>query len=138
MIKRWDAFARFLDDGRICLTSNAAKRALRCIPLGRKAWLFCGSDRGGKRAAVIYTLIQTAKLNNIDPWLGPPMSSPALPTTAQIGSIDTCRGMGRSAQKLSPRNPACGAASITPRLSPDGYAAPVPARWSHGRRTSPS
>ena len=71
MLKRWDAFARFLDDGRICLTNNAAERALRCIPLGRKAWLFCGSDRGGLRAAVIYTLIQTAKLNDIDPqaWL---------------------------------------------------------------------
>ena len=71
MLKRWAAFTRFLDDGRICLTNNAAERALRCIPLGRKAWLFCGSDRGGQRAAVIYTLIQTAKLNDVDPqaWL---------------------------------------------------------------------
>lgn len=51
--------------------NNAAERALRCIPLGRKAWLFCGSDRGGQRAAIIYTLIQTAKLNDVDPqaWL---------------------------------------------------------------------
>lgn len=71
MLKRWDAFTRFLDDGRICLTNNAAERALRCIPLGRKAWLFCGSDRGGQRASIIYTLIQTAKLNDVDPqaWL---------------------------------------------------------------------
>lgn len=71
MLKRWGAFARLLDDGRICLTNNAAERALRCIPLGRKAWLFCGSDRDGQRAAIIYTLIQTAKLNDIDPqaWL---------------------------------------------------------------------
>jgi len=71
MLKRWDAFTRFLDDGRVCLTNNAAERALRCIPLGRKAWLFCGSDRGGQRAAIIYTLIQTAKLNDVDPqaWL---------------------------------------------------------------------
>jgi transposase len=71
MLKRWDAFTRFLEDGRICLTNNAAERALRCIPLGRKAWLFCGSDRGGQRAAIIYTLIQTAKLNDVDPqaWL---------------------------------------------------------------------
>ncbi len=71
MLKRWDAFTRFLDNGRICLTNNAAERALRCIPLGRKAWLFCGSDRGGQRAAIIYTLIQTAKLNDVDPqaWL---------------------------------------------------------------------
>jgi transposase len=60
-----------LDDGRICLTNNAAERALRGIALGRKAWLFAGSDRGGERAAMIYTLISTAKLNNVDPraWL---------------------------------------------------------------------
>ncbi len=71
MLRRWDAFTRFLDDGRICITNNAAERALRCVPLGRKAWLFCGSDRGGQRAAVLYTLIQTARLNNVDPhaWL---------------------------------------------------------------------
>ena len=71
MLRRWAAFTRFLDDGRICLTNNAAERALRCVPLGRKAWLFCGSDRGGQRAAILYTLIQTARLNDIDPqaWL---------------------------------------------------------------------
>ena len=71
MLKRWPAFSRFLDDGRICLTNNAAERALRGVALGRKAWLFCGSDRGGVRAAAIYTLIGTAKLNDIDPqaWL---------------------------------------------------------------------
>ena len=71
MLRRWAAFSRFLDDGRVCLTNNAAERALRCVPLGRKAWLFCGSDRGGQRAAILYTLIQTARLNDIDPqaWL---------------------------------------------------------------------
>ena len=71
MLKRWDAFTRVLDDGRICLTNNAAERALRGIALGRKSWLFAGSDRGGERAAVMYTLIGTAKLNDIDPqaWL---------------------------------------------------------------------
>jgi transposase len=71
MLRRWAAFTRFLDDGHICLTNNAAERALRCVPLGRKAWLFCGSDRGGQRAAILYTLIQTARLNDIDPqaWL---------------------------------------------------------------------
>ncbi|MCW3477925.1 IS66 family transposase, partial [Limobrevibacterium gyesilva] len=71
MLKRWDAFSRFLDDGRICLSNNAAERALRSVALGRKAWLFCGSDRGGERAATIYTLIVTAKLNGVDPraWL---------------------------------------------------------------------
>lgn len=71
MLKRWSAFARFLDDGRICLTNNAAERGLRGVALGRKSWLFAGSDRGGERAAVIYTLIASAKLNGVDPqaWL---------------------------------------------------------------------
>lgn len=76
MLRRWDAFTRFLDDGRVCITNNAAERALRCVPLGRKAWLFCGSDRGGQRAAVLYTLIQTARLNDVDPqaWLADVLS----------------------------------------------------------------
>jgi hypothetical protein len=71
MLRRVDAFTRFLEDGRICMSNNAAERALRGIALGRKSWLFAGSDRGGERASVMYTLIQTAKLNNIDPqaWL---------------------------------------------------------------------
>jgi transposase len=71
MLKRWASFARFLTDGRICLTNNAAERALRGLALGRKAWLFAGSDRGGERAAVLYSLIVTAKLNDVDPqaWL---------------------------------------------------------------------
>src|SRR5271169_4851831 len=71
MLKRWPAFKRFLDDGRICLSNNAAERALRGIALGRKSWMFCGSDRGGERAAVMYSLIGTAKMNNVDPqaWL---------------------------------------------------------------------
>ena len=71
MLKRWPAFTRFLDDGRICLSNNAAERALRGIALGRKSWLFAGSDRGGQRAAAVYSLIVTAKLNDVDPqaWL---------------------------------------------------------------------
>ena len=71
MLRRWPAFTRFLEDGQVCLSNNATERALRCVPLGRKAWLFCGSDRGGDRAAVLYTLIQTVRLNDVDPqaWL---------------------------------------------------------------------
>ena len=71
MLKCWPGFARFLEDGRVCLTNNAAERALRGIALGRKAWLFAGSDRGGHRAAFMYTLIVTAKINDVDPqaWL---------------------------------------------------------------------
>jgi transposase len=68
---RWQVFMRFLADGRICLSNNAAERALRGIAVGRKNWTFCGSDSGGQRAAVMYTLIGSAKLNDVDPkaWL---------------------------------------------------------------------
>jgi transposase len=71
MLKRWASFSRFLDDGRVCMSNNAAERALRGIALGRKSWLFCGSDRGGQRAAAMYSLIVTAKMNDVDPqaWL---------------------------------------------------------------------
>jgi transposase len=71
ILKRWPAFTLFLEDGRVCLSNNAAERGLRGIALGRKSWLFCGSDRGGQRAAAMYSLIVTAKMNGIDPqaWL---------------------------------------------------------------------
>ncbi|API59678.1 hypothetical protein BSL82_10400 [Tardibacter chloracetimidivorans] len=71
MLKAWPDFTAFLDDGRICLSNNCAERALRGIALGRKAWLFAGSDRGGERAAVLFSLIATCKLNDVDPqaWL---------------------------------------------------------------------
>ncbi|MBU1210530.1 MAG: transposase, partial [Alphaproteobacteria bacterium] len=76
MLKRWSAFSRFLDDGRICLSNNAAERAVRGIAVGRKNWTFAGSDSGGHRAAAIYTLIETAKLNDVDPraWLADVLS----------------------------------------------------------------
>jgi hypothetical protein len=87
MLKRWNRFTRFLDDGRICLTNNAAERALRGVALGRKSWLFCGSDRGGDRAAFMYTLIQTAKLNDVDPqaWLADVLARIA---DTPIGQLD--------------------------------------------------
>lgn len=71
MLKRWPSFTRFLEDGRICLSNNAAERAIRGIAVGRKNWTFAGSDVGGHRAAALYTLIETAKLNDVDPraWL---------------------------------------------------------------------
>jgi transposase len=71
MLRRWERFARFVNDGRICLTNNAAERALRGFALGRKSWLFAGSERGAERAAFMATLVMTAKLNNVDPqaWL---------------------------------------------------------------------
>jgi transposase len=71
ILKRWASFTLFLEDGRVCLSNNAAERGLRGIALGRKSWLFCGSDRGGQRAAAMYSLIVTAKMNGVDPqaWL---------------------------------------------------------------------
>jgi transposase len=76
MLKRWPAFRLFLDDGRVCMSNNAAERALRGVALGRKSWLFCGSDRGGQRAAAMYSLIVTAKMNGVDPqaWLADVLS----------------------------------------------------------------
>jgi transposase len=71
MLNRWAAFACFLDDGRICMSNNAAERALRGVAVGRKSWLFCGSDRGGQRAAKMYSLFVTCRLNGVDgyAWL---------------------------------------------------------------------
>jgi transposase len=76
MLKRWHAFILFLEDGRVCLSNNAAERGLRGIALGRRSWLFCGSDRGGRRAAAMYSLIVTAKMNGVDPqaWLADVLS----------------------------------------------------------------
>ena len=95
MLKDWTAFARFLDDGRICLTNNAAERALRGVALGRKAWLFAGSDRGGERAGFMYTLIGTAKLfsetangtRNVATMVASP-SIDAIPAGAPMGCCD--------------------------------------------------
>jgi transposase len=70
-LNQWKALTRFLEDGRICLSNNAAERALRGVAVGRRNWTFAGSDRGGERAAAIYTLVETCKLNGVDPqaWL---------------------------------------------------------------------
>lgn len=66
-LARWDALTLALRDGRVCIDNNAAERSMRPMTLGRKNWLFCGSDAGGERAAAIYTLTETAKLNGLDP-----------------------------------------------------------------------
>jgi transposase len=70
-LTRWVALTRFLDDGRLCMSNNAAEREIRPVAVGRKNWTFAGSDEGGHRAAAIYTLIQSATLNDVDPhaWL---------------------------------------------------------------------
>ena len=76
ILKRWTSFTLFLEDGRVCLSNNAAERGLRGIALGRKSWLFCGSDRGGQRAAAMYSIIVSAKMSGIDPqvWLADVLS----------------------------------------------------------------
>ncbi len=66
-LTRWDALIRYCDDGRIEIDNNAAERALRCVALGRKNFLFAGSDAGGERAAAIYSLLGSAKLNGYNP-----------------------------------------------------------------------
>jgi transposase len=89
MLTRWPAFSRFLEDGRICLTNNAAERALRGLALGRKSWLFAGSERGAQRAALMYTLIQTAKLNDVDPqaWLADVLARIADQATSKLDEL---------------------------------------------------
>ncbi|HEY5278814.1 MAG TPA: IS66 family transposase [Pseudolabrys sp.] len=69
MKTRWIALARCFDDGRLTLDNNPAERALRCVAIGRKNYLFAGSDAGGRRAAAMYSLIETAKLNGLNPQL---------------------------------------------------------------------
>ncbi|MCA6105030.1 IS66 family transposase [Bradyrhizobium australafricanum] len=84
MLRRWEGFARFLDDGRICLTNNCAERALRGIALGRRNWTFAGSQRGANRAAIMLTMITTCRLNDVDPkaWLADVLTRIAdLPTS---------------------------------------------------------
>ncbi len=89
MLKRWPAFTLFLDDGRVCLSNNAAERALRGIALGRRSWLFCGSDRGGQRAAAMYSLIVSAKMNDVDPhaWLADVLSRIAAHPAHRINEL---------------------------------------------------
>jgi transposase len=65
--KRWVALTRFLDEGRAEIDNNIAERAMRSVAIGRKNWLFAGSKAGGERAAAIYSVIETAKLNGVEP-----------------------------------------------------------------------
>ena len=89
ILKRWTAFTLFLDDGRVCLSNNAAERALRGIALGRKSWLFCGSDRGGERAAAMYSLIVSAKMNDVDPqaWLAEVLARIAMDPAHRLNEL---------------------------------------------------
>ncbi len=92
MLRRWDRFARFIDDGRICLTNNAAERALRGFALGRKSWLFAGSERGAGRAAVMTTLVMTANSTTSIRKPGWRTSWAASPIPREAGSMNCCNG----------------------------------------------
>ena len=99
MLKRWPAFTRFLDDGRICLSNNAAERALRGIAIGRRAWLFAGSDRGGERAAAMFTLIETTASIRRP---GSPTCSAGSMIIPLPNSPNSCPGTGQSRLSAPP------------------------------------
>ena len=105
MLKRWSSFSRFLDDRRVCLSNNAAERALRGIALGRKSWLFAGSDRGGQRAAAMHSLIVTTKMNDVDPqaWLADVLGRIAEHPVQRLTSFS--RGTGNLTQSPAARPP---------------------------------
>jgi transposase len=88
-LSRWVQLTRYCDDGRLEIDNNAAERAIRALVLGRKNWLFAGSDDGGERAADIYTLTETAKLNGIDPaaWLRDVLACLATHPAKQIADL---------------------------------------------------
>jgi hypothetical protein len=90
----WTALCRFLDDGRLCMSNNAAERALRVVAVGRRNWTFAGSDEGGRRAAAIYTLIETAKLNDVGilAWLADVLAR--LHDHPPSASTSSCPGTG--------------------------------------------
>ena len=105
---RWDAFTRFIYDGRICLANNAAERAPCGVALGRKSWRFAGSPRGGDRAAFIYCLILKAKITDVDPqfWLADVLARmPGIPVSH----------LGIPAMEMEPRKTA------RPQPRPEAY-----------------
>jgi hypothetical protein len=91
MLSRWASFARFVSDGRICMTNNAVERRVRTFAVGRRNWTFCGSDR----AAAIYTLMQACRLNDADPHAGSATSSRKNPTTRRQDFMSCCRRNGK-------------------------------------------
>ena len=110
MLVRWETFARFLGDGRICLTNNAAERALRGIALGRKSWLFAGSDRGGDRAAAIETWTKAVEAEDAFAYDEPP--GWYYPVRESLGAALLRDGRAAEAEQVfradlerTPRNP---------------------------------
>jgi hypothetical protein len=128
VLKRWAAFTRFISDGRICLT----KRALRGIAIGRKNWLFAGSDRGGERAVSMYTLIAPPSSTTSIRRPGSPRCCGALPTNPPAACTSCSPGTGtRRPPSTPPRNlslivtadcrRSCRLCAVSPRPRPDAY-----------------
>src|SRR5438445_11945868 len=92
---RWPALVRCFDDGRLALDNNPAERALRGVAIGRKNYLFAGSDAGGRRAAAIYSLIESAKLNGLNPqhYIADLLARIAEHTARR--NADFCSGIGK-------------------------------------------
>jgi transposase len=91
-LAHWTALRRYLEDGTIEIDNNAAERALRVVALGRKSYLFAGSNRGGERAAAIDSLLGTVKLSGVNPSVISDTSSPTSQTTRSTASQSSCPG----------------------------------------------
>jgi len=107
LLKDWPGFTNFLSDGRICLTNNCAERQVRGIARSREAWLFVGSDRGGERAAILYSLIQSCRLNDVDPlaWLADVLTRIAELPQGRINELLLGNGSGSRKNPTSLRQP---------------------------------
>jgi Transposase IS66 family len=127
MLKRWPAFTRVLDDGRICLSNNAVERALRGIALGRRAWLFAGSDRGAERAAATYTLIGSANSTVSIRRRRLPTCCAVSPTIRLPSCTRCCPGIGNYT-----KSPPLPPDYLSSRPRPDAYDRP-PRPCSSGR-----
>ena len=136
-LNRWDALVRYVEDGRLSIDNNLSERLLRGIAVTRKNFLFVGSDAGGQRAAIIYTIAETAKLNGLDPeaYIAAVLDrlAAAIPSAA---SISCSLGTSRQTVNLPVWADAYGTASAPPasRRAPRRSAS----RWSPPARPPPS
>lgn len=105
-LERWDALTRYAGDGRLAIDNNPAERSLRSVALSRKNFLFLGSDEGGRRAAIIYTLVQSAKMNGLNPH-------------AYLAGILNAMARGHSNQRLADLTPWAWAAAHRGQVKSD-------------------
>jgi hypothetical protein len=105
-LERWEALSRYATDGRLAIDNNPAERSLRTIAVSRKNFLFLGSDEGGRRAAIIYTLVQSAKMNGLNPH-------------AYLAGILDAMARGHSNQRLADLTPWAWAAAHRDQVNSD-------------------